>query len=662
MILTLGLISILIGVALFYITYKKDKKSDAAIKWLPATIRGLVGSIASFLLLSPLFTGASKEEEQPHIVLLQDISTSTQTALGAFSGNYQKKQAELIDKLKNKYQVQILGFGNDIIRDSILKYNQPGTNIAQAISDIQLQYQDKNLGAIIVASDGIYNQGSNPNFLTQAAAYPIYTIALGDSTQPKDLKISGAFANKTITRNSNFEIFVDVAAFNLEGEKTNIILSQGGKMIAQQTLNVKGRDFASQYSFTINAQNVGLQQYTISATKTGSETNLQNNSKTVFVNIVEKKTKILLAAAAPHPDISVIKRAIEEAPQFGLTIITNGKIPENIDEYDMLIAYQISPKTITTPTWFIAGSSITPQFVASLRQLDAKLTKVSTKESLTELNSSFSQFTLPANIKNYLPKMPPLNITITGIKSNENTLLDNGGSDAIWSLYPGDKPHVILSGEGLWRWSIYEYKNFNEHNTTNALIRQTISFLQVDKDKKPFTITALKQSISDNEQAIIVAELRNANGELINEPEAKLKMTAAGKELSYNFEKSNNSYRLQAGLLAPGTYQLQGSLTWKGKTYEDFASLYVNDIPMEALRTHADFDLMYQLATKNNGAFFTQYNFEALADSIVNNSTIKTKLHSKSEQKSIVDYKWIFFLLLGLVSVEWFLRKLWGMT
>ncbi|MNJ00117.1 hypothetical protein D3C73_1593690 [compost metagenome] len=71
---------------------------------------------------------------------------------------------------------------------------------------------------------------------------------------------------------------------------------------------------------------------------------------------------------------------------------------------------------------------------------------------------------------------------------------------------------------------------------------------------------------------------------------------------------------------------------------------------------------MHQLARQHGGAFFTQYNFEKLTDSLKANQQIQTKIHSRIEDKPLVDYKWLFFLIIGLAAVEWFLRKFWGMT
>ncbi len=38
-----------------------------------------------------------------------------------------------------------------------------------------------NLGAVVLAGDGIYNQGVEPLFAASGLSVPIYTIALGDT-------------------------------------------------------------------------------------------------------------------------------------------------------------------------------------------------------------------------------------------------------------------------------------------------------------------------------------------------------------------------------------------------------------------------------------------------------------------------------------------------
>lgn len=655
-------ISILFGVVLAYLVHKKDKQKQVPVKWLPALLRALTGTLVALLLLAPVFSGLSNEEERPTILWLQDISTSTANSLGGFRSKYQEQQQEVLSQLKKKYEVRTYGFGTTLVKDSISNYQQKATDIAAAIEAVSTQYQDKNIGAIIIASDGIYNQGNSPLFAQLAKPASIYSIALGDSTVPRDLSLTGAYANRTVALNSSFELFADVVANGLGGSQTTVSLLHQGKTIATQNLNITSNAYAGNISFVVEAKQAGVQQYTISVARTGPETNLQNNSRSVVVEVKEKKTKVLILANAPHPDIGLIKQAMKEASQFEVTTILNGAMPQNINDIDILVAYQYVPKEpVNIPTWYILGAQTTASALADIRSYAPWATLSTTRDIMPQLHATFDQFTLPVSIRAVLPKMPPLNSSVTGRGGSGHTLLSDQQANAIWTYVPGDVPVSILNGEGLWRWAIYEYKNFNNSNTTHELVQRTLSFLQVDKDKKPFMINVLKNNISDNEPAVILAELRNANGELINDPEAELSMTVNGRSLHYNFERSGNAYRLQAGLLAPGDYNLKGTVVWRGKTYDDLGLLHVSNIPMEALRTHADHDLMYQLAQKNNGVFFTQYNFTQLPDSISKNEDIKPVIHTRSENKPIIDEKWLFFLIILLASAEWSLRKFWSM-
>jgi len=46
-----------------------------------------------------------------------------------------------------------------------------------------------------------------------------------------------------------------------------------------------------------------------------------------------------------------------------------------------------------------------------------------------------------------------------------------------------------------------------------------------------------------------------------------------------------------------------------------------------------------------------------LADLIRKNENIKTIVYEDKRYSDLIDQKWIFALILGLLSMEWFLRK-----
>ncbi|RQO31277.1 hypothetical protein DBR32_04730 [Taibaiella sp. KBW10] len=647
-----------------FLVYRKDKQKDVPVKWLPALLRFIAGSLTAGLLLAPAFSGLNNTEEKPTIIWLQDVSTSTKNALSQYQEKYQATQKATLAQLNKNYQVQIIGFGNTSIKDSIYTYTQKSTDIASAIERAAEQNQDKNIGAIIIASDGIYNEGSNPLFLQLPKPIPLYTIALGDSTTPKDIRINALHTNKTVSLGSTFEIFADIIATGLAGEQTTVSLNHNGKVLATQSLQINSINEASSISFNVVASTKGLQHYTVSVAKTGAEQNIQNNTQSAIVEVTEEKINVLLLAAAPHPDIAVIQNALKDAGQYKVDVVLNGSIPGNLKEYNVLIAYQFYAGTDldNIPAWYILGPQNNPGLTKRIMSLTGTSPIASANEPMALLNQSFNLYTLPANIKQTLPKMPPLTGVLFQMKPGSNPLLSDQSGNSIWSYNPGKVPFSILNGTGLWRWNIYEYKNFKTQQTTPELIRQTVGFLQSPKDNKPFKLILPKHNLSDSEPLVVLAELRNSTGDLINTPEVILSVAGTGKDMNYNFEKTGNSYRLQAGLLASGTYRLTAKVSYNGKTYEDYGLCYVSDVPLEALRTQSDYELLFQMAQKSQGRFFTQYNFNNLTDSLKKDGNIKIKIHSKSEIHPLIDLKWLFFLIIAIAASEWFLRKFWGMT
>ena len=89
------------------------------------------------------------------------------------------------------------------------------SNISEFLKYIYDLYSNQNLGAIIMATDGIYNEGSNPIYAGAKLTAPIYTVALGDTTAKKDVILKRVFHNKIAYLGDKFSIQIDVAALRL---------------------------------------------------------------------------------------------------------------------------------------------------------------------------------------------------------------------------------------------------------------------------------------------------------------------------------------------------------------------------------------------------------------------------------------------------------------
>lgn len=669
------LLCILIGLIPAWLVFRSDRKKNIPVKWLPALLRFLTFSLTAALLLAPAFSTTKTEEEKPVLIWLQDNSASMKTALGKDSVAYLQKSKALWDAWKDNYTVVPMAFGADLDNDSLFHFNQRSTDIANALQQVATQYQDRNIGAVILSSDGVFNEGLNPLYAPSGNAFPVYSLALGDSTQPVDLSISRVYANKTVALNSNFEIMVDIRAEKLNDKTASLNLIHNGSNINSSSVKINKDRFTATLRFEVKADVKGFQRYTVALPAQQGEPNVINNRMDFFVDVVDEETKVLILASAPHPDIAAIRDALQSVPQYKVAVNVSGNIPADISNYNLVVLHQVTANPALQkaleqmPVWYILGNQTN---LAAFNQMQSVL-KINgggnPNPALPELNAGFNFFTLPVSIKDIVAKMPPLQApygnyaTAAGTQVLMQQKIGNVVTNyPLWVFQSGAVPHAVLCGEGIWRWRLYEYKNSGKHDVVDELIRQTVSLLSVKKDNRPFRIFMDKYIFSDNESVRLYAELRNANGELINTPEVAVTINDSTKHaLKYNFEKNDNRYQLNVGLMAPGTYSYQGRVKYNGKDYVSEGSFIVESVPLEQLRTFADYDLMYKLAQQSGGSFFTYNNMSSLTDSLKQNALIKPIIHTEKTFVSLIDKRWLFLIILLIAATEWLLRKYWNL-
>jgi hypothetical protein len=86
----------------------------------------------------------------------------------------------------------------------------------------------------------------------------------------------------------------------------------------------------------------------------------------------------------------------------------------------------------------------------------------------------------------------------------------------------------------------------------------------------------------------------------------------------------------------------------------------VEDMELEDLDTYADHQLLRQIAKGTGGKFFELKNGNAVLKAIQGRDDITTVSYREATFKDLADLKWLFFLLLICLSLEWFLRRWFG--
>src|SRR6185369_6119028 len=161
------LLCLLFGAAYAFILYRNDKSLSEIQPWLKklmTALRFLLISLLACLLLTPLIKTISRDKEKPIVIIAQDNSESIVINKDSafYKRNYPAKLNELMDKLKKKYEVKTVSWGDQLKDEITYHFSDKQTNFTGMMNELGIRYANRNIGAIVIASDGLYNRGSNP--------------------------------------------------------------------------------------------------------------------------------------------------------------------------------------------------------------------------------------------------------------------------------------------------------------------------------------------------------------------------------------------------------------------------------------------------------------------------------------------------------------------
>jgi len=681
---------ILIGIAVAAIVsillYRKDKKLTETKKWLITTLtifRFICIFIICILLLNPLIKSGVRIKEKPIIIFAQDNSQSVALNKDSlyYTTEYPDKVKNMLKKLKNKFDVQSYSFGEIVKQDLTFNYSNVQTDYSNLFDEITNRFYNRNVGAIILATDGIYNKGINPLFTTSKMQCPVYTVALGDTNAQADIILEKANHNTISYLGNEFPLEIIIKAQNLKSASSKLSVIHNGKVLHNQPIDINNDNFIKTIELSFKSEASGLQKYTVALSNVDNEISTVNNKTDIYIDVLDGKQKILMLAYAPHPDITAIKTCIELNQNYTVDQYIIDDFDKSIEKYNLIILHQL-PATAQTkpglldriknsdiPILYIIGSNTS---IKKINKTDCGLTINNTNGTLNEsqatYNDAFMSFKLSEQTLDFLPQFPPLHTPFGNYKSNlSGKTFINQKIGKVKTEMPlimfsenTNKKSGIICGEGIWKWSITDYKINSNRDVFNELINKTIQYLSIKVDKSFFRIKH-ENIFLENEAVIIDAELYNDNYELINDPELNIEiLNKQNKKFNYTFNRTTNAYRLNAGQFPVGTFTYKCTVKVGDKIFSKTGEFNIRAIQSEYLNTVADHQLLNQLALNTGGRSYTPQNIDDLLQNIENRNDLKTISYYKENLKALINLKWLFFVIIGFITIEWFVRKYSG--
>ena len=677
------LLCLALGVIFAFLLYWRDKRlneiSPLFRKGL-AILRFLSISLLAFLLLEPLIESTEKKTEKPILVIAQDNSESIIFSKDSseIKNEFLTKLNELKIKLADKFEVKHYTFGSSISENSIPNFNKKETNISGAIQEISNRFYNRNLGAIVLTTDGIYNKGSNPLFVVKKLKnIPLFTIALGDTLEKKDIFIDNILNNRLVYNGNKFPVEIEIKAEQCEGKKSLVKITKNGAVLKTREITFKNKKDLKILAFELEAKGKGIQKYNISVSPISGEFSTSNNSRDFSVDVLNSKQKILIVTNSSHPDVYAIKSAIESNKNYETKVII-GKCQENTKEYNLLIFHNLpsldnqmttillEAKKNKIPILFTLGNQMDLAYFNSLNTGLKILNSEEQTEAQGYINNNFSLFKtnnlLNSIVSSFSPIQSPFSQNFELSNSSEVFIYQKIGP--VNTKYPllafnklESSKYGFIVGEGIWKWKLQDYSLNKSNHIFNEIITQSVQYLVSKEDKSFFRINGNK-SYKENQSIEFTAETYNKSYELDNSSEVKMTITNENKEAySYTFSRTTEKHELNAGNLPSGNYHYVSSTTIGNKNYSKSGEFSVIKLQIEKNNPVANHQLLYNMSDVSNGKLFYKNQLDRLEKTLRERENIVDVIYQKKDIKDLINIKLIFFILLLLFSFEWFLRK-----
>jgi hypothetical protein len=594
--------------------------------------------------------------------------------------------------------------------------HQHATALGDALREVANRKRGQPLAGILVVTDGANNSGSPPQEAAdrlRAEGIPIYAYGVG-LTSPRDIIVGGLFAPEVTFVQEEMDVTVRVRGQGLAGQAATVKLKLGD---LEQTQPITFTGTAEQVvSFKIIPPTEGEFELEASIDPRTDEAVTDNNSRKQRLKVVDARISVLLVDQAPRWEFRYLQAMllrdrrvhlkcflVEGDPAISRTenspyISSFPSRREDLLKFDLVILGDVDPRHITPAQQEYVNELVSKFGGAMLMIAGRRYTPQSYRRSAlySMLPVEFEGLNVESTIDTS-PSDHPIRLELTGPgrASPIMRLSDNDTRNReIWEQMPpvywvsrisrpkpaaevllvdpdparesrfGKMPVIALQQYGLgqvmyvgtdntWRWR----KNVGDayYTTFWGQLIQRLALPRLLGGNKRIQLTADRQNYLAGDRVTIFARLYSNTFEALQEAVVKGRFHRKGdtgrstEVLLRPLAEQPGLYRGEFIAGAPGNYQFNVDLD--ANTPLDFT---VVEPQFELGDTAMNEPLLTQIAKASGGAFFREEDLHRLPE-MLNARTEKVRSPLEVELWSS---PLVFLLLIGVVTVEWVVRKL----
>ncbi|MCB9653453.1 MAG: hypothetical protein H6729_04875 [Deltaproteobacteria bacterium] len=193
------------------------------------------------------------------------------------------------------------------------------TDLEQALADITTQAAGRELGAVLLFSDGADTEGLTVEMARRRGARigaPIYAFGFGREASAPDLAIRRVIADDFAFVHNSVTMDVEIEARGLSLAEVDVTLRKDGAVV--QTKRVPLVEGMGRATFEFKPRQVGKAAYEVSVPVQAGEALKTNNQRTVVLKVIRDRIRVLQVAGHPSWDVRFLREHLKRSPNIDL--------------------------------------------------------------------------------------------------------------------------------------------------------------------------------------------------------------------------------------------------------------------------------------------------------------------------------------------------------
>ncbi|MBD3368674.1 MAG: hypothetical protein GF405_10975 [Candidatus Eisenbacteria bacterium] len=663
-----------------------------------ATLRAAALILLFAALIEPVVALTSVGSERPVVAVLIDESRSMSVPDGTGGVERGSEAVELVsevllERIARDAEVAAFAFSGDVRPldegssgvEEVSRFDGDATDLENAIEEVARGPGRGGLGAVIVATDGAVNRGGSPVDAGARLDAPVFVLGVGSPEPPVDITVEEVLTNRISYAGETLPVVARITSAGFGGSETSVEIVEDGDVIESQVVSLSGTGEEAEVTFRVRPREPGTHRYTVRVPEAPGETVTGNNERVVLTTTLKGRFRVLLAASRPAWDFAFVRRELKADRNVELTaVVGDGSgVPasrEELLEYDLVL--------LVDPDWD-----------------DPAVPEDWLRAFVVERGGGLAVFGLPEGTPGALPSFLPVEsvervaapreerVTLTPDGESSPILrVENGRSENVlaWTGLPpvwtapagtfraapegvvlaeaGDGPVIVLGGgpsggqtlavlaEGIWRWKMAgESEDLLSTFVSNAArwltARGEVERVAVTTDADVVPVGGLirfrgqvyRADLSPEMGATLSLEVVRGGGA----PLAEVSMTPVV-----------GGYEGELSAPPPGAYTYRATASIDGEVVgTDEGTFEVEPFALEDADVRRRSSVLRRLAEVTGGAYVTPETLDDLPAEL----PLERVVRRRSKEYELWDTPWLLTAFVGLLSIEWALRRRKGM-